>query len=92
MRSRRRLPSRSCSYSAALTPSTPIRLAVPQRCTRYFRSPADECAAEAWSWSPGNSGRDLAEETTGPPKFLENPNHPFAHGPSTPAGLLAPDH
>jgi hypothetical protein len=59
--------------------------------TRCVRSPADECAAEAWSWSPGISGRDLAEETTGPRKFLGNPNCPFAHVQSTPAGLLAPD-
>ena len=28
----------------------------------------------------------------GLPKFLENPNCPFAHVQSTPAGLLAPDH
>ena len=38
------------------------------------------------------SSRDLTEETTGPPKVLENPNCPFAHVQSTPAGLLAPDH
>ena len=30
-------------------------------------------AAEAWSCSPGNSGREFAEETAGPPKFLDNP-------------------
>jgi hypothetical protein len=42
--------------------------------TRSFRSSADECAAEAWSWSPGGSGRDCAEETTGSPKFLGNPH------------------
>ncbi len=35
---------------------------------------ADECAADAWSWSPGSSGRAIAEETTGSPKFLGNPN------------------
>ena len=34
----------------------------------------------------------VAEETTGSPKFLGNPNCPFAHVQSTPAGLLAPDH
>ena len=27
-----------------------LRLAVPPAFTRSFRSPADECAAEAWSW------------------------------------------
>ena len=59
--------------------------------TRCVRSPADECAAEAWSWSPGISGRDVAEETKGSPKFLGNLDCPFAHVQSTPAGLLAPD-
>ena len=49
--------------------------------TRSFRSPADERTTEARSWSPGNSGRDFAKETTGPPKFLGNPNCPFAHVP-----------
>ena len=38
------------------------------------------------------SGRNLIEETTGPLKFLENPNCLSAHVQSTPAGLLAPDH
>ena len=47
-----------------------------------FRSPADECTARAWSWSPGVSGRDVAEETAGSPKFLGNLNHPFAHVPN----------
>jgi hypothetical protein len=60
--------------------------------TRSVRSPADECAAEAWSWSPGDSGREFHEETTGAPKFLGNPDCPFAHVQSTPAGLPAPDH
>lgn len=46
--------------------------------TRSFRSPADECTAEARSWSPGSSSRDVAEETTGSPKFLGNPKRPFA--------------
>ena len=50
-------------------------------CTRSFRSSADECAAKAWSWSPGGSSREDAEETTGSPKFLGNPNCPFAHVP-----------
>ena len=47
---------------------------------------------KAWSWSPGISSRVIAEETTGSPKFLGNPNirlHMFF---PTPAGLLAPDH
>jgi hypothetical protein len=50
-------------------------------CTRSLRSRADECAAQAWSWSPGGSCRDLAEETSGSPKFLGNPHRPFAHVP-----------
>ncbi len=68
-----------------------LRLAVPHAFTRSVSSTADECTAGAWSWSPGVSGRDLAEETTGPRKFLGNLNCPFAHVPATPAGLLAPD-
>ena len=60
-------------------------------CTRSVRSSVDECAAEAWSCSPGDSGREITEETTGSPKFLGNPNSPSAHVQSTPAGLLAPD-
>jgi hypothetical protein len=55
-----------------------LRLAIPRAFTRCVRSPADECTAKAWSWSPGISGRDLAEEATGAPKFLGNLNHPFA--------------
>ena len=58
-----------------------LRLAVPRCFTRCVRSSADECAVEAWSWSTGISGRDFSEETTGPPKFLGNPNCPFAHVP-----------
>ena len=46
--------------------------------TRCFRSLTDECTAKAWSWSPGVSSREFAEEATGPPKFLGNLNHPFA--------------
>jgi hypothetical protein len=60
--------------------------------TRSVRSPADECAAGAWSWSPGDSGREFHEETTGSPKFLGTPPCPFAHVQSTPAGLRTPDH
>src|SRR6516164_4863006 len=37
-------------------------------------------------------GRELAEEATGSRKFLGNPDCPFAHVPSTPAGLRSPDH
>ena len=35
--------------------------------------------------------RELAEEATGSRKFLGNPDCPFAHVQSTPAGLRAPD-
>ena len=37
-----------------------------------------EFIAEAWSWSPGISSREFAEETTGSPKFLGNLHCPFA--------------
>jgi hypothetical protein len=46
----------------------------------------------AWSCYPGISGREFAEETTGSRKFLGDPNYPFAHVQSTPAGLRPPDH
>jgi len=36
--------------------------------------------------------RELAEEATGSRKFLGNPDCPFAHVQSTPAGLRSPDH
>ena len=49
--------------------------------TRSVRSAADECAVAAGSWSPGSSGRDVDEETTGSPKFLGDPDCPFAHVP-----------
>jgi hypothetical protein len=71
-------------YQGAMTPCRPSRrTSLPSfggtsAFTRCFRSPTDECAAEAWSWSPGSSGRDAAEETTGSPKFLGNPKCPFA--------------
>ena len=93
-----RVPQLQRYYQGATTSCRPSRrtslpsLGGTSAFTRSFRSPADECAAEAWSWSPGISGRDFAEETTGSPKFLGNPDCPFAHVQSTPAGLLAPDH
>src|SRR5262249_7963674 len=74
-------------YQGAMTSCRPSRHAsLPSpsgtsASTRSFRSSADECAAEAWSWSPGSSGRDIAEETTGSPKFVGNPDCPFAHVP-----------
>jgi hypothetical protein len=57
-----------------------------------FAPPADECAARGLElvtrWLPPG----CTEETTGAPKFLGNPDCPFAHVQSTPAGLSAPDH
>ena len=62
-------------------------------CTRCVRSLADECAAEAWSWSPGISGREFAEETS---RISQVPGEPQLSvctcSRPTPAGLLAPDH
>lgn len=90
----RRLPR---YYQGAMTSCRPSRraslpsLGGTSAFTRCFRSSEDECAIEAWSWCPGISIRGSTEETTGAPKFLENPNNPFAHVPATPAGLLAPD-
>jgi len=61
-------------------------------CTRLFRSSTAECTVEAWSWSPGISGRDC------PRKRQDLPSswgisiirlHVFS---PTPAGLLTPDH
>ncbi len=61
--------------------------------TRSFRSPVDECTAEAWSWSPGISareycrGNDRISQVPGEPQLsVCTCSHP------TPAGLLAPDH
>ena len=68
-----------------------LRLAVP-RCHSLCSLLGGRVTAEAWSWSPGSSSRDVAEETAGSPKFLGNPKCPFAHVQSTPAGPLAPDH
>ena len=53
-----------------------------------FRSRADEWTAWAWSWSPGVSFREVAEEIAGSPKFLGNLHHPFAMFP-TDAGRTA---
>jgi hypothetical protein len=71
-------------YQDAMTSRRPSRctslpsLGGTSMLTRSVRSRADECAARAWICSPGFSSRDLIEETTGPPKFLENLKCPFA--------------
>ena len=69
-----------------------LRLAIPRAFTRCVRSLADECTAKAWSWSPGISSREFAEETAGSPKVPGEPQCSVCHVLVTPAGLLAPDH
>ena len=61
-------------------------------CTRSFRSLADKCAAEAWSWSPGISSRDVAEETRRISQVPGESQLSVCTWSPTPAGLLAPDH
>src|SRR5262249_45780771 len=59
-----RVPLLRRYYQSATTPCRPSRrtslpsLGGTSASTRSVRSPADECAAGAWSWSPGSSGRD----------------------------------
>ena len=48
-------------------------------CTRCFRSSADESAAEAWSWSPGISGRDIRRGDDRISQVPGEPQCPFAH-------------
>ena len=85
-------------YQGAMTSCRPSRrtslpsLGGTSASTRSFRSPADERAAEARSCQPGTSGREFAEGTAGSRKFLGNPDCPFAHVQSTPAGPRASDH
>jgi hypothetical protein len=79
-----RVPLLQRYYQSATTSCRPSRrtslpsLGGTSASTRSFRSPADECAAEAWSWSPGTPAGILAEETTGSPRFPRNPDCPFA--------------
>jgi hypothetical protein len=47
--------------------------------TRYVRSSTDEYSRRSLELFTRYSSRDFAEETTGSPKFLENPYYPFAH-------------
>jgi hypothetical protein len=60
-----RVPLLQRYYQSATTSCRPSRrtslpsLGGTSASTRSVRSPADECAAGAWSWSPGSSGRDL---------------------------------
>ena len=55
-----------------------LRLAVPRSHSFVSLPRRTSAPPRAWSWSPGISGRDFAEETTGSPKFLGNPDCPFA--------------
>lgn len=93
-----RVPLLQWYYQSATTSCRPSRrTSLPSfggtsASTRCVRSSADERAAEAWSWRPGVSGREVVEETAGSPKFLGNPDCRFAHVQATPAGLTAPDH
>ncbi len=50
-------------------------------CTRCVRSSTDEYSRRSLELFTRYSRREFAEETTGSPKFLENPNCPFAHDP-----------
>ena len=84
-------------YQGAMTSCRPSRrtslpsLGGTSASTRSFRSPADECAAGARSWSPGSSGRDIhggddrISQVPGEPRLSVCPVQ------STPAGLHAPD-
>jgi hypothetical protein len=60
-------------------------------CTRSVRSPADECAAGAWSWSPGSSGRDYRRGDGRISQVPGEPRLPVCRVQSTLAGLRAPD-
>jgi hypothetical protein len=84
-------------YQGAMTPCRPSRrtslpsLGGTPASTRSVRSPADECAAGARSWSPGISGRECRG---GDDRISQVPGEPqvsVCHVQSTPAGLLSPD-
>ena len=48
-------------------------------CTRAFALARSSAARASLELVPGISVRDVSVETTGSPKFLGNPNYPFAH-------------
>jgi hypothetical protein len=60
-------------------------------CTRCVRSSTDECAAEAWSWSPGSPAGKLPRRRQDLPSSWETQISVCTCS-ATPAGLLAPDH
>ena len=84
-------------YQGAMTSCRPSRrtslpsLGGTSTSTRSFRSPADECAAGAWSWSPGSSGRDIRRGDDRTSQVPGEPRWPVCRVQSTPAGLLSPD-
>jgi hypothetical protein len=61
-------------------------------CTRFFAPRRTSAPPRPGVGNPVSPTGNIAEETTGSPKFLENPDCPFAHVQSTPVGLLTPDH
>src|SRR5262245_30010315 len=83
-------------YQGAMTSSRPSRrtslpsLGGTSTFTRSVRSPADEWAAEAWSWSPGIPNRDIAEDDRNS-QVPGEPRLSVCPGQSTPAGLRTPD-
>jgi hypothetical protein len=58
----------------------------------FFSLPDRRVRRRGLGCYPGISRRELTKETTGSRTFLGNPNYPFAHVQSTPAGLRPPDH
>jgi len=86
-------------YQGAMTSCRPsCRASLPSlgstsACTRSVRSWADECAAQAWSWSPGGSSRECRR---GNDRISQVPGEPRLSvctcSTPTPAGPLAPDH
>ena len=57
----------------------------------FFSLPDRRVRRRGLGCYPGISRRELTKETTGSRTFLGNPNYPFAHVQSTPAGLRIPD-
>ena len=68
-----------------------LRLAVPQRSLVLFAPRRTSAPPRPGVGHPVTPAGNSLRKRAGPPKFLGNPNCPFAHVHSTPAGLLAPD-
>ena len=56
-----------------------LRLAIPRLALALFAPRRTSTHRRGLELFTRYSSRDFAEETTGSPKFLENPNYPFAH-------------